>query len=138
MNAPPPVDDTDRAPVCPAGGPPRTLKPPAAVRHRSAQVLRDSPRAPPAWVAVMWKSVFLATGLFACIVGAELLFIDSASVKPVNGTGPSREMTAPDWAPWAMISAGAVTLLHFGTGVGSGGGQASHGPKPQPGKFPQF
>ena len=88
-------------------------------------------------VGVMWKSVFLATGLFGCIVGAELLIIDSASVKPVNGSGPAREVTAPDWAPWALISAGAVTLLHFGTGV-AGGDRQPQMPKPQPGKFPHF
>jgi hypothetical protein len=23
-------------------------------------------------------------------------------------------VTAPDWAPWTLISLGAVTILHFG------------------------
>jgi hypothetical protein len=85
----------------------------------------------------MWKSVFLATGVFACLVGAELLIIDSASVKPINGAGPVREITAPDWAPWALISAGAVTLLHFGIGGEAASGHSSGMPKPSPGKFPQ-
>lgn len=84
----------------------------------------------------MLKSVFLASGLFACIVGAELLIIDSATVKPVNGSGQVQEVTAPDWAPWALISAGAVTLLHFCTGSGSGSGASA--PKAHPAKFPQF
>ncbi|RLS48335.1 MAG: hypothetical protein DWH87_05510 [Planctomycetota bacterium] len=85
----------------------------------------------------MWKSVFLATGVFACLVGAELLVIDSASVKPINGAGPVREITAPDWAPWALISAGAVTLLHFGFGGEASGSHSSAMPKQGAGKFPQ-
>lgn len=86
----------------------------------------------------MWKSVCLATGVFACLVGAELLVIDSASVKPINGGGPVREITAPDWAPWALISAGAITLLHFGTGGGAPSSHSSGMPKPGMGKFPQL
>ena len=61
----------------------------------------------------MWKSVFLAAGIFACVAGAELLLIDSAVVLPVDGRGDPCVFTAPDWAPWGLISAGAVTILHF-------------------------
>jgi len=63
----------------------------------------------------MWKSFFLAAGVFACIVGIELLIIDSAVVLPVDGRGAPRLFTAPDWAPWTLISAGAVTVLNFAT-----------------------
>lgn len=91
-----------------------------------------------AWGGIMWKSVFLATGMFACLVGAELLLIDSAAVKPINGAGQVREITAPDWAPWALISAGAVTILHFCTGGGSASGNLGGMPKPGAGKFPQI
>lgn len=63
----------------------------------------------------MWKSFFLASGLFACVVGIELLVIDSATVLPLNGRGGSQVFTAPDWAPWTLISAGAVTILNFAT-----------------------
>jgi len=59
--------------------------------------------------------MFLATGIFACMSGAELLLIDSATVLPMNGEGSSSVFTAPDWAPWALISAGALTILHFCT-----------------------
>lgn len=83
----------------------------------------------------MWKSVLLAAGVFSCLVGAELLVIDSASVKPMNGSGQIREITAPDWAPWALISAGAATLLHFGVRSGSAGGQASGMTKSGLGKY---
>lgn len=61
----------------------------------------------------MWKSVFLATGIFACMAGVELLLIDSALILPMDGRGEPRVFTAPDWAPWSLISAGAVTVLHF-------------------------
>jgi hypothetical protein len=63
----------------------------------------------------MWKSVFLATGIFACVAGVELLLIDSAVILPVDGRGDPRVVAAPDWAPWSLISAGAVTILHFCT-----------------------
>ena len=68
---------------------------------------------PPAGSAAMWKSVFLATGIFACVAGLELLLIDSAVLLPVDGRGDPSMFTAPDWAPWSLISAGAVTILHF-------------------------
>ena len=63
--------------------------------------------------AAMWKSVFLAAGIFACVAGAELLLIDSAVVLPMDGRGDPAVFAAPDWAPWSLISAGAVTILHF-------------------------
>jgi len=60
----------------------------------------------------MWKSVFLAAGICACVAGVELLLIDSAVVLPVDGRGEPQVFTAPDWAPWSLISAGAMTILH--------------------------
>ncbi|NBW95785.1 MAG: hypothetical protein EBR28_03405 [Planctomycetia bacterium] len=63
----------------------------------------------------MWKSFFIAAGIFCCVVGLELLVIDSAVILPLDGHGGPRVVTAPDWAPWALISAGAVTLLNFGS-----------------------
>ena len=65
--------------------------------------------------AKMWKSVCLAAGIFACVIGLELLVIDSAVVLPIDGRGSPQVVMAPDWAPWSLISAGAVTLLNFGT-----------------------
>jgi hypothetical protein len=61
----------------------------------------------------MWKSLCLATGIFACIVGVEMLFIDSAVILPIDGQGDARTFTAPDWAPWTLLSVGAVTVLHY-------------------------
>ena len=74
----------------------------------------------------MWKSVFLAAGIFACVAGVELLLIDSAVVLPVDGRGDPAVFTAPDWAPWSLISAGAVTILHFCT-LPTGSGKATVG-----------
>ena len=61
----------------------------------------------------MWKSFFLAVGIFSCIVGIELLVIDSAVVLSPDGRGSPRSFTAPDWMPWSLISAGAIMVLHY-------------------------
>ena len=63
----------------------------------------------------MWKSLCLASGIFACVLGVELLLIDSAVVMPLQGGQGPRTFTAPDWAPWTLLSVGAVTILHFVT-----------------------
>jgi hypothetical protein len=75
----------------------------------------ENDRASRARPRIMWKSFFLASGLFACVLGIELLVIDSATIMPLDGRGSPRIVTAPDWAPWTLISAGAVTILHFAT-----------------------
>lgn len=62
----------------------------------------------------MWKSFMLAAGIFACLVGVEMLVVDSAVVSSIDGSTQPRTVTAPDWAPWTLISLGAVTILHFG------------------------
>lgn len=61
----------------------------------------------------MWKSLCLAMGTFACVIGVEMLLIDSAVVVPLGGQGGPRVFTAPDWAPWTLLSVGAMTVLHF-------------------------
>ena len=63
----------------------------------------------------MWKSFFLAAGIFAFVVGLELLVIDSAVILPADGRSGPRPFTAPDWLPWSLISAGAITVLHYVT-----------------------
>lgn len=61
----------------------------------------------------MLKSVFLAAGIFATIVGVEMLVIDSAVLVPLDGTGEATPFRAPDWMPWTLLSVGAATVLHF-------------------------
>jgi len=62
---------------------------------------------------MMWRSFFLAAGIFACVLGVEMLVIDSAVVMPIAAGEQPRTVTAPDWAPWTLLSVGAVTILHF-------------------------
>lgn len=61
----------------------------------------------------MRKSFCLAAGIFACVVGIEMLLIDSAVIRSLDGTGSPQTFTAPDWAPWTLLSVGAVTVLHY-------------------------
>ena len=74
----------------------------------------------------MWRSVFLAAGICACAVGAELLVIDSVNLLPLDGAGEPRPFVAPDWAPWSLVSAGAVTIMHS-----LGGAKATSAPRPK-------
>ena len=69
----------------------------------------------------MWRSFFLAIGLSVCIIGLECLVVDSFLVTSTQGglfaggevsRSGSRELTPPDWAPWSLLSAGAVTMLY--------------------------
>jgi hypothetical protein len=59
----------------------------------------------------MWKSFLLASGIFACVLGIEMLLIDSAIITTMNGS--DSVFRAPDWMPWTLLSVGAATILHF-------------------------
>jgi hypothetical protein len=61
----------------------------------------------------MSKSFLLAAGIFACILGVEMLVVDSAVLMPLDGVGGERTFQAPDWAPWTLLSVGAATILHL-------------------------
>lgn len=72
----------------------------------------------------MWRATFLALGISAVILGLECLVIDKAVMNrredPPKGVpaawGASmtrqKEITPPDWAPWSLLSGGAVTMLY--------------------------
>lgn len=73
----------------------------------------------------MWRSVFIALGLMAIIIGLECLFIESASfyspteteassfVNPVGQpASDTREWRPQEWFPWLILSAGAITVLY--------------------------
>lgn len=65
----------------------------------------------------MWRSMFIAVGITAIIVGAECLAIEKAILAPSAKTGnaslsSSKEFTPPEWAPWGLLSAGAVVVLY--------------------------
>lgn len=67
----------------------------------------------------MWRALFLAVGIYCCVLGAECLVIEKATMTPRSkeqgffGAGaPKRELKPSDWAPWSLLSAGTVTILY--------------------------
>lgn len=77
----------------------------------------------------MWRSFFLAVGLTAVFLGVECLGVEKMKLKlrqpSTPGTpaslwreatppkpGPQRTFTPPGWAPWSLMSAGAVVCLY--------------------------
>lgn len=75
----------------------------------------------------MWRSLFLAMGAFSVIAGLECLVCDKAilaSRNEVTAEGlfanpnsaadavKRREIVPPEWAPWSLLSGGAVTMLY--------------------------
>ncbi|HEY2883164.1 MAG TPA: hypothetical protein VGJ15_12040 [Pirellulales bacterium] len=63
----------------------------------------------------MWRALFLGVGLFVLVLGAECLLIDEATINNPSddGSGPATiTFHPPDFEPWILISAGAVTILY--------------------------
>jgi hypothetical protein len=70
----------------------------------------------------MWRAMFLALGTYAVICGAECLMIEKAVLKSRHESasggfrapmmGRSKEFIPPEWAPWSLLSGGAVTVLY--------------------------
>ena len=73
----------------------------------------------------MWRAMFLAFGFFLMIVGAECLGVESVRLKiheeppaPVAPwdtevkEGAFRQIAPPPWAPWSLLSCGAVVCLY--------------------------
>jgi hypothetical protein len=67
----------------------------------------------------MWRALFQALGLYACLLGAECMAIDKAVLAPPHHLSvieslnpPRREFVPTDWEPWSLLSAGAVTILY--------------------------
>lgn len=70
----------------------------------------------------MMRSFFLALGIYAFLLGLECLVIDKAVLQPsreatasalAQHVAPSyRELTPAEWAPWSLLSAGAVVILY--------------------------
>ncbi|MCO6457976.1 MAG: hypothetical protein J5I93_21950 [Pirellulaceae bacterium] len=71
----------------------------------------------------MWRAVFLAVGITCCVLGAECLVVDKAMFsQPARASElawyqfpppekPS-EFTPPEWAPWSLLTGGAVILIY--------------------------
>jgi hypothetical protein len=70
----------------------------------------------------MMRSFFLALGIYAFLLGLECLVLDKAVLLPsreatasalAQQVAPSyREITPAEWAPWSLLSAGAVVILY--------------------------
>ena len=64
----------------------------------------------------MWRSFFLAVGAYICLLGLQALAIDHAILKPQTRGGqviaPARQVDPPEWAPWSLLSCGAVVVLY--------------------------
>jgi len=73
----------------------------------------------------MWRAFFLAIGFFLIILGVECLGVERVSLKihdkpaaPVSPfdieprVGVPKQITPPPWAPWSLLSSGAVMCLY--------------------------
>jgi hypothetical protein len=73
----------------------------------------------------MWRALFLAVGFFAMILGVECLGVERITLKihddPPEPTsfletkaaeGPAKQVVPPPWAPWSLLSSGAVMCLY--------------------------
>ncbi len=73
----------------------------------------------------MWRSFFLAIGIFLMILGVECLGVETVNLKMReppqssalpwdNGPklGPNKKITPPPWAPWSLLSTGAVVCIY--------------------------
>jgi hypothetical protein len=74
----------------------------------------------------MWRGFFLAVGITSCILGAECLVFERAVLaSPSQPSTPAaigsyseqpaaggKEFVPPEWAPWSLLSAGAVVILY--------------------------
>jgi hypothetical protein len=76
----------------------------------------------------MWRSFFLALGVYVCLLGVESLAVEKAVLKPdlIRGIQPGvqKEIIPPEWAPWSLMAGGAVVMLYSFTvpqRVGGGG-----------------
>ena len=73
----------------------------------------------------MWRAFFLAIGVFLIILGVESLGVarvllkireePPAAVWPFDTqvkTGPNKQVVPPPWAPWTLMSTGAIVCLY--------------------------
>ena len=65
----------------------------------------------------MWRALFMALGVSAVLLGLECLVVEKAVLAPgAPAEGQSvaarRDFIPPDWAPWSLMSTGAVSMLY--------------------------
>ena len=59
--------------------------------------------------ADMWRTFFIALGIFLVLIGLEGLAVDQFVFADHAG---GQTVTPPDWVPWSLMSAGAVIILY--------------------------
>jgi hypothetical protein len=70
----------------------------------------------------MFRAFFLALGVYAVLLGGEGLLIDKVVLAAKDDSSPGalvqrmtpgyREVVPPEWAPWTLLSGGAVVILY--------------------------
>ncbi len=70
----------------------------------------------------MWRAFFLSVGICAVLLGLESLVVERivlAAGSEHNASGIAervapglREVEPPEWAPWSLLSGGAVVILY--------------------------
>ena len=70
----------------------------------------------------MWRALFVALGFYCFVLGVECLLVEKVELtNRSEGQGvfsrigeavQGREVEPPDWAPWSLMSTGAVTILY--------------------------
>ncbi len=73
----------------------------------------------------MWRAFFLAIGFAIMLLGVECLAVERVTLKmrddppaPVSPfdtemkLGPQKQISPPPWAPWSLLSSGAVMCLY--------------------------
>ncbi|MGD0382324.1 MAG: hypothetical protein ABSA77_02305 [Thermoguttaceae bacterium] len=73
----------------------------------------------------MWRALFLAMGVFLIIVGVQCLGVAQFTLKirdeapestsifdSTPALGAQKQLNPPPWAPWSLMSAGAVVCLY--------------------------
>ena len=73
----------------------------------------------------MWRSFFLAVGIYLMLFGVQCLAVDRVYLRlhddpPPPGPfqlstateGPQKEFDPPPWVPWSLLTGGAVVCLY--------------------------
>jgi hypothetical protein len=71
----------------------------------------------------MWRAFFLAIGFFLILLGVQCLGVEKVNLKARSEPeptlfsfdsqpGPQKEVVPPSWAPWSLLSSGAVMCLY--------------------------
>jgi hypothetical protein len=73
----------------------------------------------------MWRALFLAIGTTLIIVGLEFLAVQKITLtlredpppaaspfEQAPKVGPNRQIKPAGWAPWSLMSSGAVVCLY--------------------------